>query len=130
LDKEISMISLRRRLLRMESTTTAYFLRFNAPLTSFGIGIPLTCFIAGTVNFPRTWLLLLVTCFITFQYWKSEIHGNLEEFYRYNAREMHMEPLISFLALIAEMPEWATNNYLLNFLLSILASYPRILEYK
>jgi len=61
----------------------------------------------------------------TFQYWKSEIHGNLEEFYRYNARDAY-GTAISFLALIAEMPEWATIITCWNF--SCL-SLPPIREY-
>src|SRR5882672_7099218 len=100
------MISLRRRLLRMESTTTAIFFDSTLPY-ELGIGIPLTCFIAGTVNFPRTWLLFIDTM-----------------------QEMHMEPLSVSLLLLLRCLNGLLIITCWNFLLSILASYPRILEYK
>jgi len=87
------------RLLRMESTTTAIFFDSTLPY-ELGIGIPLTCFIAGTVELPRTWLLLLVTCFILFSIGRVRFHGNLRNFID-TMQEMHMEPLsVSLLLLL------------------------------
>lgn len=91
----------------------SYFLRYNAPLRAW---------YWDTINLFHSWyselpkdLAFIVSYLIhTFQYWKAEIHGNLEEFYRYNAKDGY-GTAISFLALINEMPEWAINNYLLEF---------------
>jgi len=91
----------------------SYFLRFNAPLRAW-YWDTINLFHSWYSELPKDLAFIVSYMLHTFQYWKSEIHGNLEEFYRYNARDAY-GTAISFLALIAEMPEWATNNYLLEF---------------
>lgn len=91
----------------------SYFLRFNAPLRAW-YWDTINLFHSWYSELPKDLAFIVSYMLHTFQYWKGEIHGNLEEFYRYNARDAY-GTAISFLALIAEMPDWATNNYLLEF---------------
>jgi len=91
----------------------SYFLRFNAPLRAW-YWDTINLFHSWYSELPKDLAFIVSYMLHTFQYWKNEIHGNLEEFYRYNARDAY-GTAISFLALIAEMPEWATDNYLLEF---------------
>lgn len=91
----------------------SYFLRFNAPLRAW-YWDTINLFHSWYSELPKDLAFIVSYMLHTFQYWKNEIHGNLEEFYRYNARDAY-GTAISFLALIHEMPEWAINNYLLEF---------------
>src|SRR6266850_942366 len=91
----------------------SYFLRFNAPLRSW-YWDTINLFHSWYSELPKDLAFIVSYMLHTFQFWKNEIHGNLEEFYRYNAKDAYGTAL-SFLALIHEMPEWAINNYLLEF---------------
>src|SRR6267142_1965865 len=116
------MTSLSRRLLKMESMTTAIFSDSTLPY-ELGIGIPLICFIAGTVNFPKTWLSLLVICFILFSIGRMKLTGILLNFIDI-MQETHTGQRSAFLLLYMKCLNGLLIITCWNFLLSILAYWP------
>jgi len=92
----------------------AYFFRF---------GVPTRSWYFDTANLFHSWYselpkrLDFITLFSVrnSEYWKQEGQtGNLEDYYRYNARD-GWATANSFLSLIEEIPDWAIRNYIQEF---------------
>lgn len=92
----------------------AYFFRF---------GVPCRRWYFDTANLFHGWYselpkrLDFITLFTVrnAEYWKQEGQtGNIEDYYRYNARD-GWATANSFLALISELPDWAISNYCQEF---------------
>lgn len=92
----------------------AYFLRFNAPIYNW---------LFDTQHLFHSWLAELpkrldfISSFTIrdMAFWKNNGHsGNLHDYYQYNATDA-WATANSWLSLMAECPQWAINNYLIEF---------------
>lgn len=92
----------------------AYFLRWNCPVHNWlwDTLILLHCWYS---ELPKRLDFVAAFALRKQRFWKNDGRtGNLEDLFRYNALDA-WATLNSFLSLIAEMPEWAVNNYLIEF---------------
>lgn len=90
-----------------------YFLRFNSPCNNW---------LYDTQHLFHSWYselpkrLDFITAFSVreIRYWKDDAAGSEHNLFEYNARDC-WATLTSWCALILEIPDWARNNYLLEF---------------
>ena len=90
-----------------------YFLRFSAPSNNW---------IYDTQHMFHSWYselpkrLDFITAFTVreIRYWKDDSAGSEHNLYEYNAKDC-WATLMSWCALMLEVPDWARNNYLLEF---------------
>lgn len=103
-----------RKVLQNGMYDSAYFLRW---------GMPLTSYLWDTKHFFHSWLAELpkdlaylgAFCIREIRYWKDDGKtGNLKDYYEYCARDSYTT-LWSMLAMLAEAPQWAVTNYLIEF---------------
>lgn len=92
----------------------AYFIRYRIPPTAYAF---------DTINLFHSWYselpkrLDFIVSFMLrkWQFWKDESSTqNLEDYYRYNAKDSYVTAMC-LIALIQELPEYAIQNYLMEF---------------
>jgi DNA polymerase I-like protein with 3'-5' exonuclease and polymerase domains len=90
-----------------------YFLRFNSPCNNW---------LYDTQHMFHSWYselpkrLDFITAFTvrTIRYWKDDSSGGEHHLYEYNAKDC-WATLMSWCAIMLEVPDWARDNYLLEF---------------
>lgn len=91
----------------------AYFMRWNAPVTAW---------LHDTLHFFHSWYselskdLAFITAFCVrkVRYWKDDSYGSEHDLYEYNARDC-WATMNAYLSMIREAPQWAHDNYLVEF---------------
>lgn len=92
----------------------AYFCRFASPVSHWLFDTQ-HLFHSWYSELPKRLDFITSYTLRKWQYWKDEAQTlNQKEYYAYNAKDT-FGTAISFLALIAEMPQWALENYLQEF---------------
>lgn len=92
----------------------AYFLRYGAPVTAW-LYDTATGMHSWYSEFPKRLDFQAAYMLRDVQYWKHEAKtDNLEEYYRYNARDSWATGN-TMLAMLVEAPPWAWNNYVQEF---------------
>lgn len=92
----------------------AYLLRYGSPAFNW-CGDTINMFHSWYSELPKS--LDFITCYMLrkWQYWKDESKtSNLMEYYQYNAKDAFVTAMC-WLALLNEVPPWATENYLKEF---------------
>jgi len=91
-----------------------YLLRFNCPLRNWFFDT-LNLFHSWYAECPKRLDFVAAFALRTIRFWKDDGKtGNLEDYYRYNALD-GWATINAFLALMAELPEWAIANYVEEF---------------
>jgi len=90
-----------------------YFLRFNSPCNSWLYDTQ-HLFHAWYSELPKRLDFITAFSVRSIRYWKDDAAGSEHNLFEYNARDC-WATLTSWCALILEIPDWARNNYLLEF---------------
>lgn len=86
-------------------------------------GIPVRNYLYDTYHLMHSWMVELpkslgfISSFflLDFKYWKYEANShNLSDIFYYNAKDCHATAW-ALVAMLMEMPDWAWNNYLIEF---------------
>jgi DNA polymerase I-like protein with 3'-5' exonuclease and polymerase domains len=91
-----------------------YFLRFNAPVAGWYFDT-LEAHHAFLAELPKNLGYIAAFYLRDIAFWKDEAQtGNLEDLYRYNAKDCWATALV-FLTWLKEAPDWALINYTIKF---------------
>ena len=92
----------------------AYFFRFRAPVKAYYFDT-INLFHCWYSELPKRLDFIASFSLRKVEFWKDEgATGNLEDYYRYNARD-GWATANSFLSILGELPRWAEFNYLHEF---------------
>lgn len=93
----------------------AYFMRWGVPVSHWRYDTA-HLFHSWYAELPKRLDFIVSFVVRSWEYWKSERHVPVhsEAYYRYNAKDAFTTAL-SFLAIMAELPDWARRNYEMEF---------------
>jgi DNA polymerase I-like protein with 3'-5' exonuclease and polymerase domains len=92
----------------------AYFFRYSAPIKAWYFDTA-NLFHCWYSELPKRLDFLASFAIRKIEFWKNEGKtGNLEDYFRYNARD-GWATANAFLGLVAEIPDYAINNYIMEF---------------